>query len=240
MGRFYFSTFSASMKHGIFIVIFSMVGGLYGQSVAKMGDVSNRYFEDQFYLGVTYNFVRNIPEGFKQQNLSYGLQAGVIKDIPLNSSGRTALGLGLGLALNNYYSNLIAAETSTGIRYSFADNIAGFQRSKIETHLIEVPLEFRWRNSTLEEYRFWRLYAGVKVAYVMGARSKSLIDGTKDGFYNKDIARFQYGPTINVGYNTFNIHLYYAISGLFKDEAKIANESIGFGPLRIGVIFYIL
>ncbi len=228
------------MKNWIGIIIFFVLNGLYGQSKTDSKEVSNRYFEDQFYLGITYNFIRNIPESVKQQKLSYGLQVGIIKDIPLNPSGRFAIGLGMGFALNNYYSNLLANETSTGITYSLADNIAGFQRSKLETHLIEFPLEFRWRNSTPDEYRFWRLYAGVKVSYVMGARSKSLIDGTKDGFYNKDITRFHYGPTVNLGYNTFNIHVYYAVSGLFKDEAKVNNESIGFSPLRIGVIFYIL
>ncbi len=228
------------MGKWLLLVFLCLCGFTYGQSSIEIENSKQRYFEDQFYLGFTYNLVGNTPEGLKQQNLSYGFYAGVIKDIPLNARGTKALGIGLGLALNTYYSNLLATESSTGITYSFADDIPGFKRSKIETHLIELPLEFRWRNSTPEEYRFWRLYAGIKAAYVVGARSKSVIDGNKDGFYNGDIARFQYGPTLNVGYNTFNIHLYYALNNLFKDSATINNESIGFVPLRIGVIFYIL
>ncbi len=209
-------------------------------AVEESDVISTRYLEDQFYVGFTYNFVRNIPDGLTQRNLSYGIQVGAIKDIPLNSRGTTALGLGLGLGLNTYYSNLTATQSNTTISYSLAENVTGFKRSKLETHLVEFPLEFRWRNSTLDDYRFWRLYAGVKAAYVIGARSKSVIEGVNSGFYNTDVNRFQYGLTLNVGYNTFNIHVYYALNNLFNDAVVLDNQSIGFSPLRVGVIFYIL
>lgn len=228
------------MKKWLLWVFLGAVLQTVGQ-VSEDSDTSgSRYFEDQFYFGVTYNFVRNVPDGLTQRNLSYGLQLGAIKDIPLNSKGTIALGIGLGLGLNTYYSNLVAFKGSDDITYELSDNVTGFERSKLETHLIEFPLEFRWRNSTLEEYRFWRLYAGIKAAYVIGNRSKSVIDGAKDGFYNSDINKFQYGLAINVGYNTFNIHLYYALTDLFKEGVAVDNQSIGFSPLRIGVIFYIL
>lgn len=211
-----------------------------GQDIIESEGLGNWYLEDQLYLGVTYNFVGNTPDGLKQQNLSYGFQLGAIKDIPLNIAGTRAIGIGAGLALNSYFSNLLAKENATGISYSLADNVVGFKRSKIETHLVELPLEFRWRNSTAEDYRFWRLYAGVKFAYLLGARSKSLVDGVKEGFRNTDITRLQYGPTLNVGYNTFNIHVYYALNNLFQNSAQLNNQDIGFSPLKVGVIFYIL
>jgi hypothetical protein len=211
-----------------------------GQDDVVSNSDDNWYFEDQFYFSLTYNFLRNKPGVVTQRNLSYGLQLGMIKDIPLNAAGTLAVGMGLGLGLNTYYSNLIATETVDGIAYSLGDNIVGFKRSKLETHLVEFPLEFRWRNSTLEEYRFWRLYAGVKAAYVLGARSTSVIEGKKSGFYNTDVERFQYGLTLNIGYNTFNLHMYYALSDLFRENAVIESQSLGFSPLQIGVIFYIL
>jgi len=219
-----------------------LLGGclqIFGQDTTVPNNVESRYFEDQFYFGVTYNFVRNKPDDVVQRNLSYGLQLGVIKDIPLNSKGTRALGVGLGVALNTYYSNLLATETTSGISYSLGES-TDFKRSKLETHAIELPLEFRWRNSTREEYRFWRLYAGIKAAYILGARSTSVVNNTKNGFSNTDIERFQYGLMVNVGYNTFNIHLYYAFSELFKEGVSVNDQVIGYSPLRIGVIFYIL
>lgn len=199
--------------------------------------VSQRYFEDQFYMGVTYNFILHNAEGTNQRNLSYGLLAGIIKDIPLNRSRTRAIGIGAGLALNSYYSNLVANEIGSDISYSVQDNI---NRSKLETHLLEFPLEFRWRNSTAEEYKFWRVYAGVKAAYIIGARSKFVSDTMKEGFYNTDLSEFQYGLTLSFGYNTFNLHAYYALSDLFDGNASVNGEVLQYRPLRIGLIFYIL
>lgn len=229
------------MKLRLFL-LFVLSGLLnYGQAASGNDkEEGDQYLEDQFYLAVTYNFLGNTPEGVSQQNLSYGLQLGAIRDIPLNTSGTRALGIGLGVALDTYYTNLLGTEEASGTVYRVSDGVAGFKRSKIETHLIELPLEFRWRNSTSEEYRFWRLYAGIKAAYVLGARSKSVIGTIKNGFSNKDIRRFQYGPTVNFGYNTFNIHLYYALNDLFEDTATLNGQQIGFNSWKIGVIFYIL
>ncbi|WP_405380286.1 porin family protein [Maribacter sp. LLG6340-A2] len=196
-----------------------------------------RYFEDQFYLGLSYNFLLNVPDGSNQRNLSYGLQGGVIKDIPLNSSGRNAIGVGVGLALNSYYSNLVAEEAPNTIVYTLDDDI---DRSKLETHLVEFPLEFRWRNSTEHDYKFWRIYTGVKAAYIIGARSKFVDGDIKEGFYNTDLERFQYGLTLSFGYNTFNFHAYYALSDLFNGQATVSGEVLRYTPLRVGLIFYIL
>ena len=196
-----------------------------------------RYFEDQFYLGLSYNFLLSAPEGSNQRNLSYGLLAGVIKDVPLNSSRTKAIGIGVGLALNSYYSNLVATEAGDNITYAIDDDIT---RSKLETHLLEFPLEFRWRNSTAEEYKFWRIYGGIKAAYILGARSKFVSDTTSEGFYNTDLSRFQYGLTLSFGYNTFNLHAYYALTDLFEGNATVNGEILQYRPLRIGLIFYIL
>ncbi|WP_047246405.1 porin family protein [Maribacter thermophilus] len=229
------------MKGRFLILVLLFSFSAYTQSETPTDSVgSDKYFEDQFYIGVSYNFVGNKPDDFKQRNLSYGLQAGLIKDIPLNKKSTRAIGIGLGLALNTYYSNLKVEELSDGFSYSIDSGSSDFKRSKLETHLVEFPIEFRWRNSTREEYKFWRVYAGVKGAYVIGARSKLVTTEYRNGFFNTDVVKFQYGLTLNFGYNTFNVHAYYALSNLFDDTAQIDGDSIGFRPLRVGIIFYIL
>ncbi|MFX0555510.1 porin family protein [Maribacter sp. CXY002] len=228
------------MKYWYLIIGFGISFFTFSQNDSVNNIGYKRYFEDQFYMGITYNFVRNTPEGLLQRNLSYGLQAGIIKDIPLNKMGTRAIGIGLGLGLNTYYTNLAVSETSNGFNYELDDGRLNFKRSKLETHLLEVPLEFRWRNSTPYEYRFWRVYAGFKAAYVIGARSKLVTNDYKDGFYNTDVNNFQYGLTFNFGYNTFNIHTYYSLSDLFNNNALLDGAPIAIRPLRIGFIFYIL
>ncbi|WP_299431658.1 porin family protein [uncultured Maribacter sp.] len=202
--------------------------------------VDSNFLEDQFYIGVTYNFLVNKDDAINQRNLSYGLQGGFIKDIPLNTSRKLALGIGLGYALNNYYSNLRATDTGSGIDYSILNNTGDYKHNKIESHVIEMPLEFRWRNATGTDYKFWRIYAGLKLGYVLSTRSKYIGNIVRSSFYNKDTSNFQYGLSFSFGYNTFNIHMHYSLSNLFNDSTFLNGERINMKPLRVGLIFYIL
>lgn len=220
-----------------FVLLFCLVTFYSNAQLVTNSVEEERYFEDQFYIGLSYNFILNHPEGSNQRNLSYGLQAGVIKDLPLNRAGTKAIGIGAGLALNSYYSNLVADISDDEISYSINDDIT---RSKLETHLLEFPLEFRWRNSTAEEYKFWRIYGGIKAAYVLGARSKYDLDDISEGFKNTDLTKFQYGLTLSFGYNTFNVNAYYSLTELFDGIASVNGEVLQYRPLRIGLIFYIL
>ncbi|MRI02535.1 outer membrane beta-barrel protein [Kriegella sp. EG-1] len=202
--------------------------------------VDTHYLEDQFYMGVTYNFLLDKPTDVSQRNLSYGFQAGLIKDMPLNEKRTVAIGVGLGYGVYSYYTNLQAIESNGSIAYSIPDDVSDLKRNKIETHMIEMPLEVRWRSSTATSYKFYRIYAGAKLGYVFGSRSKAVFDDYKDSFTNNDVNNFQYGLTFNFGYNTFNLQIYYGLNGIFGDVQTDLGEDIDFKPLRVGFIFYIL
>ena len=227
------------MKNIVPLLFFGIVLGL-NVLAQDVKPFDKKYLEDQFYVGVTYNFLLNMPHDITQRNLSYGLQTGFIRDIPLNQDRTIALGIGLGYAVNSYYSNLLATEAINGVDYSVLVSDTIYKRNKVETHMLEMPFEFRWRNSTASEYKFWRIYTGFKLGYVVGGRSKYVANNGKQSFYNKDIRKFHYGLTFNFGYNTFNIHAYYSLNSLFNDDVLIDGEPIAMKPLRIGLIFYIL
>lgn len=205
-------------------------------------NTNSRYFEDQFYLGVTYNFLRKKePDELSQRQLSYGVQAGFIKDIPLNTSRTFGMGIGFGLAINTYFSNLRADNTNIPIEYTLES--VDVTRSKLESQLIEIPFQFRWRNSTPEEYKFWRVYAGIKLGYAVGARSKfvSNTNNINTSFTNDDIRRFQYGLTLDFGHGTFNAHFHYSLTSLLEENVLLnTGDAIEIVPLRVGLIFYIL
>lgn len=199
-----------------------------------------KYLEDQFYFGLGYNFLLNKPEDVIQRSLSYNLQTGYIKDIPLNEKRNVALGIGLGYGVNSYYTNLVATKNAGVITYNFFDG-EGFRRSKFETHAIELPFEFRWRTSTDLEYKFWRIYVGFKLAYLFARTSKLVTDDISDSFSNDDIQDLQYGIMLNFGFNTWNIHAYYGLNPLLKENVTLENgDALELRALRIGVIFYIL
>jgi hypothetical protein len=227
------------MKKCLLVLLLGYITGITAQDSIKRIDL--KYLEDQFYTGITYNFILNKPSDVTQRNFSYGLMGGFIKDIPLNADRNVGFGLGLGYALNTYYTNLLATETQDGIVYSIIDADISYRRNKLEIHLIEMPIEFRWRSSSPSDHKFWRIYTGIKLAYAVGSRSKFVSDMEKISFRNPDIEKFQYGIILNFGYNTFNFHAYYGLNNLFKDGIVTdTGESIKFKPLRIGISFYIL
>ena len=236
------------MKQIVLGLIFLCALGVYAQRSQDLNESGSKYLEDQFYMGITYNFLLDKPTGFTQRNLSYGLQGGIIKDIPLNSTRTLAIGVGLGYAVNSYYSNMLASKSGDGVEYAIIEGDIlvideeeiKVKRSKIETHLVELPIEFRWRNSSAEEYKFWRVYSGIKLGYVFSARSKLVTEVNKDSFINPDIRKFQYGLMFNFGWNTFNVHIYYSLNNLFDDGVTIEEEDLKLKPLRVGLIFYIL
>lgn len=224
---------------GISIVFLSLT------SLKAQDDFDDKYLEDQIYIGVGYNFLLDKPEGVIQRNLSYNLQLGIIKDVPLNKKRNFGLGIGLGYATNSYYTNMLAIESAQGVAYRLTNTGESFDRSKFETHAIEFPFEIRWRTSNPVDYKFWRIYAGFKVEYLFSRRSKLVAEESaafsgETTFSNPNIEQWQFGPMLNFGYNTWNLHLYWALSDFFDENALFEGQALTITPLRIGVIFYIL
>ena len=228
-------------RYHILIFFFLICGIAWSQEQPRdSSQVDSRYLEDQFYIGLGYNVLLDKPNDAVQRNLSYNLQLGFIKDIPFNKRRNFGLGLGLGYAVNSYYSNVVATKVNNVVSYEVTSQ-ADFNRNKLETHTVELPFELRWRTSTADEYKFWRIYAGAKLGYVFSGRSRLVMENGKEAFSNDDIEKLQYGLMVNFGYNTWNIHAYYALNPLLKDGTVLQDGNpIDFRVLRIGVIFYIL
>lgn len=224
-----------------FVILFFLVQFGHAQTSRENEEVDTKYLEDQFYFGLGYNFLLNRPNNVEQRSLSYNLQTGFIKDLPLNARRNVALGIGFGYATNSYYTNVVATETDTDIVYTISDG-TDFKRSKFETHAIEVPFELRWRTSTPTEYKFWRIYTGFKLAYVFARSSRFVSENGSQRLQNPDIQNLQYGLMLNFGFNTFNVHAYYSLNSLLKEDVLLSDGATPFDlkVLRIGVIFYIL
>lgn len=228
------------MKQVISFFLISVSLSAFAQDFDDEDDfLDSNYLEDQFYAGIVYNLLLNEPQSVIQRNLSYGIHAGFIKDIPLNQKRNFGVALGIGYATNSYYSNILAESTDDGIAYSIPE--VTLDRSKFETHAIEFPFEIRWRTSNAIDYRFWRIYAGAKITYNFSRISKFVDDEEGSvSFTNEDIRPLEYGLMLNIGYNTFNIHLYYGLNPILENSARLNTEAIKMRAFRLGLIFYIL
>lgn len=202
--------------------------------------VDSLYREDQFYFAFTYNTLQQKPVGLKQQKFSIGLSGGFLRDMPINKNRTKAFTTGVGLSLNNYNQNLAITGTAQEANYAIMDSQTSFDKNKFTQLLIDVPLEFRWRTSTYESYKFWRIYGGVKLSYL--AYSKSVLNDSQGKTLianNNDFNKFLYGLYLSAGYNTFNVYAYYGLNPILKN-LSIEGEKAKMNTMNVGVIFYIL
>jgi hypothetical protein len=203
--------------------------------------IDSLYREDQFYAGINYNSLLHKPADLSQGKISFGFSAGFLRDMPVNKSRTVAIASGVGFSFNNYIQNMAITGSNNNPIYGIIPSSINYNKNRIEQLRVEVPIEFRWRTSTPETYKFWRIYGGFKLSYLLLDKSVYEDDQTKVIIKNnKDFNNFLYGAYISAGYNIINLYAYYGLNSLFKSSAKVNDETIEMNTLSIGVMFYIL
>jgi hypothetical protein len=233
------------MRYIQYILLFSLINLplLAQETFVDTTFVDSNYREDQFYISVTYNLLQSKPDGMSQRGFSSGFHFGFIRDMPINEKRNIALGIGLGLSSNSYNQNMLISqdEANDYVYEIINEDEVSIDRNKLTTYMVELPIEFRWRTSTASEYKFWRIYTGVKLGYVFMNSSK--YKGSLSTIKNTnidDINALQYGLTLSAGYSTWNFHVYYGLNPIFKDSATLNGEAMDASTIKIGLMFYIL
>lgn len=205
-------------------------------------EIDELYREDQFYAGITYNLLAKRPDSISQNGFSSGVHIGFIRDIPLNKRRNIALGIGLGYSGNSFNQNLkIGKDELKNVSYEVLSSDANYTKNKFALHMLELPLEFRWRSSSVSNYKFWRIYAGFKLGYLITHTTKFQGSPSNQRYSNIDhFNNLQYGLTASLGYNTWNVHLYYGLNPIFTEEALLNGDLIEMRAIKIGLIFYLL
>ncbi len=233
---------NSNMRCILFFLLVLSFQMCFSQNTIDSLEVDDKYREDQFYISATYNLLESKPNGVSQRGFSTGIHFGFIRDMPINKKRNFAIGLGIGLSSNSYNQNVLITETNGVVNYEVIDeNEITFTKNKFTTYVLEFPLEFRWRTSTAKDYKFWRIYTGIKVGYLFYNSSK--FEGSLGNINNSGINTFndfQYGLTLSAGYSTFNFYLYYGLNTIFNDEAIINNQPFNVNDVKLGLIIYIL
>ena len=202
--------------------------------------VDSLYREDQFYFSFTLNTLQSKPEGMSQDKFSSGFSIGFLRDFPVNKKRTVAIAPGFGLSFNNYNQNLKITELNQVPVYSIIESNVTYDKNRFSHLLLEVPIEFRWRSSTFDSHKFWRIYGGFKMGYLL--YDKSIYEDSNSKIAvrnNKDFNKFQYGTYISAGYNSINVFAYYGLNSLFQ-SAKTVTETINMNTFNVGIMFYIL
>ncbi len=203
--------------------------------------IDSLYREDQFYIGLTFNRIDQTPASISQSGFSGGVHLGFIRDFPLNKQRNIAIGTGLGWSLNSFGHNLFIGQAENGETiFRSIDKSLDYDTNRFTTQLIEAPVEFRWRTSSAESYKFWRVYTGLKFGYIYNFKSNFVQPGNEVVQYDlPELNRFRLGANLTFGYNTFNFHFYYSLNPLFSD-AEVDDSELGIHLVRIGLMFYVL
>ncbi len=194
-----------------------------------------RYREDQIYFSLYYNSLGDNLNNFKENKFSTSINFGFIRDIPLSKSGNFAIGLGLGIGINTFNNNLKLSNSNT---YILLNNREIPQKNVFNFSEFQVPFEIRWRNSSIDNYKFWRIYAGLKYSRLFS--SSYSFENEQESYKLVDIPvnLDQLGFTLNIGFNTWNIGLYKSMNSLFNK--KIQSLPMDLEQFKLGLIFYIL
>ena len=206
-------------------------------SFTQSGTSEDFYREDQFYFGSSY-FIQTEPiENFKQNGFSGNFQFGFVRDLPLNNNSTKAIGIGLGYERNFFTSNIQPIETDGNIDYRIVISRFLESKNKMSFSSFVIPIEYRWRRSSIDQYKFWRIYSGLKIKKNFplysnpSYGSEITIDEIEDwttSFY------------LNAGYNTWNISLEYDLNPILKNKKTSNEENINISFFRLGLVFYIL
>ncbi|MHB1105885.1 MAG: porin family protein [Lutibacter sp.] len=221
-----------------FIIVFFLFYAIKPQAQVNNDSIIDlKYLEDQLYLSLTYTILSNKPETISQNGFSGGFSLGFIKDILLNEQRNLGLGIGVGYAYNVYVQNLKVSRDNQTTLFELAED---YKTNRFGIKAIEMPFEFRWRTSTPEKYSFWRIYGGIKFAYLITAKTKftdsEVVLTTKN---IPEFNRIQYGATLAAGYGNWNLYFYYGLSPLFND-ALFNGKKIDLKDVNIGLKFYIM
>ena len=192
-----------------FLLFFTQL--IFTQSIIS----KDNYREDQFYFGSSY-FIQTEPiKSFKQNGFSGNFQFGFVRDLPLNYNSTKAIGIGLGYERNFFTSNIQPIETDGNIDYRIVISRFLESKNKISFSSFVIPIEYRWRRSSIDQYKFWRIYTGLKIKknFPLYSNPSYGSEITID-----EIEDWTTSIYLNAGYNTWNISLEYDLNPILKNK----------------------
>ncbi len=222
-----FSSLSFGQESGEFVELTQ-------QKKDSIAALDLKYREDQFYFGLSHTLMQGKPSEFKSNSVSLGVDIGFLRDFPINKSRTIAIAPGFGFSYQNLRNSFGLAEDGS---YTV---LTDFKRSSLSLHMLDFPIELRWRNSTPASHKFWRAYVGFKASYVLGNRVKTTTDQYSITARNdENINKWLMGVYVGAGFNTWNFYAYYGLNTIYK-ESPIQGDPERLRLFKVGVIFYIL
>lgn len=210
--------------------------------------------QDFILLNFNWNTWFNSPEGMTVSPFSRGFEAYLMYDFTLGRSP-ISIGTGIGFSSENIFSNAFLRDSNGGnniyfekiepiINSDFQDPKRDWNRYKLATTIIELPLELRFKLQPSRRNTF-KMAAGFKIGYVidtwekyrgpdyrMGNNTDVLNTEVKIKEYTlPGVTRFRYGVYGRIGYSRYFATFSYNFSNFFESGKGVD----GVTPFSVGI-----
>ena len=194
-------------------------------------NLSNRP-NDHFMLQLGYNGWQGMPDTINTKGIPRSFNMYFMFDFPFKTSPRFSVGLGLGLATDNFYLNKttvdIAGRSSSSLAFKSVDS-AYFKKYKLATTYLEIPVELRFAADPENTNKSWKVAVGGKVGTMLSAMTKGKTLLSKNGGtinnYTEKIKSKRYfnstrlSVTGRISKGIFGIYGTYQVNNFVKDGA---------------------
>lgn len=186
-------------------------------------------------VGLFTDIWMNSPAGMNIRTINQGVQVIGTYNMPFGKSN-FSFAIGLGINIHNLYWNYRFQGDSLAFQFVKIENLS-YKRSKLTLPYLEVPIEFRLKTNNKISAAI-----GFKIGYMVYAHAKYVGDDylfpknttntlkvSNKGIQN--LEKFEYGPTVRLGYKWFNVNAYYSLSNIFQKGSgrpEIYPISVGF------------
>lgn len=219
----------------LFILLFTVATAnlSIAQQVTETGEkekVRNEH-QDHMLIDFGYEMLTNNPPGLDFKWYNNGLNIQLFYDQLFGQSGFSAA-VGVGFSTQSYYSNKQIRRDTTQVKdYStWVTPEREYNKNKISTSYIDIPLEFRFRTKIDDWGYRWKFSVGGKVGFLIDTHDK-LVD--KEGikyktYYFPDMNRVRAGIVARAGYGKINFTSFFSLTEFFVPGRGPEQKQIGF------------
>lgn len=186
-------------------------------------------------------------DGFSREfNFSFML------DKPFKNNPHYSLGFGIGYSSSNFffngkYADIKSTEDQLPITSTITGSTNSFDKFKIVTNYVEIPLELRYSNNIENPAKGFRIALGLKGGLMLNAHSKGKNELNSNGssVYGKGYIEKQYSKryfrssrisgTARIGYGLFSVYGTYQLTPLLNTEAGPSLHPFSIG-LALGIM----
>jgi len=168
------------------------------------------------------NWIRhNNANGFRTRYYSRGLNLYGMYDLQLQKS-RVSFAFGFGISFVDVYNNstLYDSTSGSGAKFTPMPNYPDTVKlNKVAMTYLDIPLELRIRTNRDKFNQVWKFNIGFKAGVRIDAYTRTIYKTPRESLRLKpypDFNQFRMGPTLRIGYSSFNFTAYYGVLGVFK------------------------